>query len=280
MKRGKIQFKIGIYFLLVLFMVISIFPILYPLMSSFRTDNEIFEYVAPFSIHTLWPVEWTMENYITLFTEHNFLRYMINTLIVVGITMAVSVMMCSVAAFSFAFFKFKGKGFLFALFLLTFMIPGEAIALPLYRMADNMGLVNTYSGLILPALANGLALFLFVQSFRDIPVSLLEAVKIDGGSWGTCFWRVIMPLSKAITVTVCLMIFVNEWNNYLWPLLVARQDSVKTITIAISKFKEENVTKWSLIYSSSMFSALVPIFLFIPFQKYFVQGITSGGVKG
>ena len=143
-----------------------------------------------------------------------------------------------------------------------------------------MGLINTYAGLILPSLANGLVLFLFVQSFRDIPVSLLEAVRIDGGSWGTCYWKVVMPLSKAIIVTACLMVFVNEWNNFLWPLLAGRIDSVKTITIAISSFKEQNVTHWSLIYASSMLSALVPIFLFLPFQKYFIQGITSGSVKG
>ena len=275
--KGK---KAAIYAALVIFVIIALFPILYPLMSSFRTDQEIFQYTAPFNLHTLIPVDWTMENYISLFRDHGFGQYIKNTLIVVGITVPVSIFICSIAAFAFTFFKFKGKWILFALFLLTFMIPGEAIVLPLYQLVAKMGLINTYAGLILPSLANGLVLFLFVQSFRDIPVSLLEAVRIDGGSWGTCYWKVVMPLSKAIIVTACLMVFVNEWNNFLWPLLAGRIDSVKTITIAISSFKEQNVTHWSLIYASSMLSALVPIFLFLPFQKYFIQGITSGSVKG
>lgn len=280
MKRMKLSTKIWIYVGLVIFTVIALFPILFPFMSSFRTDNEIFEYAAPFSIRTLWPVNWTLENYVSLFREYNFMQYIKNTLIVVALIMPLSILLCSIAAFAFSFFEFRGKKFLFALFLLTFMIPSEAIALPLYQMVNGMGMVNTYWALVLPALANGLALFMFTQSFRDIPISLLEAVRIDGGNYMTCYRRIVMPLSKPIIVTLCLMVFVNEWNNYLWPLLVARTDAVKTLTIAISSFKEQNVTHWSMIYASSMLSALVPILLFLPFQKYFVQGITSSGVKG
>jgi len=172
---------------LIIFTIIALFPILFALMSSFRTDNEIFEYAAPFTIHSLWPVKWIIDNYVTLFKEYDFLRYIVNTLIVVGTILPVSVLMCSLAAFAFAFYDFRFKGPLLSVFLLSFMIPGEAIALPLYQLVEKMGLVNTYGGLILPSLANGLALFMFVQSFRDISPSLLEAVKIDGGSWWTSY---------------------------------------------------------------------------------------------
>lgn len=280
MEKTKTSTKIISHIILIIFVLIILFPILFPLMSSFRTDYEIFEYSAPFSLHTIFPVEWTLENYISLFRDYNFSRYILNTLLVVGVILPISILMCSLAAFAFAFYNFKGKALLFALFLLTFMIPGEAIALPLYQISEKMGLVNNFWGLILPALANGLILFMFVQAFRDVHPSLLEAVKIDGGSWWASYWRVVMPLSKTIIITACLMIFVNEWNNYLWPLLVARHENVQTLTIAISKFKEENVTRWSLIYAGSMLSALVPVGLFFPFQKYFVQGIASSGVKG
>ena len=113
-----------------------------------------------------------------------------------------------------------------------------------------------------------------------VPVSLLEASELDGAGWLTCYWHVVMPLCVPTTIAMCLMTFVNEWNNYLWPLLAARKDEVKTITVAITAFKEENVVHWNLIYSSSMISAIVPVLLFLPFQKYFVSGITSGSVKG
>ncbi len=280
MGKKRLISKILLIAALLFVAAVALFPILYPLMSSFRTDQEIFTYSSPFQLHTLWPVDWTLDSYSRLFQEYHMGRYFLNTIIEIAVIVPLSILMCSLAAFAFTFYEFRGKKFLFSLFMLSFMIPGEAIALPLYQLANNMGIVNTYAGLILPALANGLALFMFTQSFKEIPVSLLEAVKIDGGSWFTCYRMIVMPLSKSIIVAMALMIFVNEWNNYLWPLLVARTDAVKTITIATCAFKEENVINWSLIYASSMLSALVPIFVFLPFQKYFVQGIASSGVKG
>lgn len=280
MKTLKPASKALLYVALAAVLAVALFPILYPLAASFRSNSEIVKYATPFSIHTLWPVEWTLDNYVSLFRDYNFSRYILNTLIQVGAIIPLSILMCSVAAFAFTFFNFRGKKALFAIFMLTFMIPSEAIALPLYKLINDLHLVNTYWALILPALANGLTLFMFTQSFKDIPPSLLEAARIDGGGWGTCYWRIVMPLSKAIIVAMCLMTFVNEWNNYLWPLLVARLDNVKTVTIAICAFKDQNVADWGLIYSSSMLSALVPIMVFLPFQKYFVQGISSSGVKG
>ena len=165
----KLLGKTGIYILLVIVLLISLFPIIYPLLSSFRTDNELFENMMPFNWHTIVPIDWTWENYAAIFTEYHFGRYLKNTL----------------AAFAFSFYDFKFKKQLFALFLLTFMIPGEAIALPLYSLVNSMGLINTYAGLVLPALANGLVLFLFVQFFSETPRALLESVEIDGGGWWT-----------------------------------------------------------------------------------------------
>ena len=280
MEKVKVFPRVLLILALLMITAIALFPILYPLMSSLRTDQEMFQYASPFQFHTLWPVDWTLESYVALFEQHGFERFFLNTILVVGFTIPLSIVMCSIAAYAFTFFEFRGKKPLFALFILSFMIPSEAIALPLYQLMNNLGLVNTYWALILPALANGLTLFMFTQSFKEIPVSLLEAAKIDGGNWYTCYRSVVMPLSKVIIISMSLMTFVNEWNNYLWPLLVARLDKVKTVTIAISAFKEQNVINWSLIYASSMLSALIPIFVFLPFQKYFVQGITSSGVKG
>ena len=265
---------------LVLISAAALFPILYPLVSSFRTDQEIYRYNTVFQLHTLWPERWTAEAYGALFREYHFERFFFNTFLAVGVILPVSVILCSVAAYAFAFYHFRGKKPLYALLLLTFMVPGEAIALPLYQLVSGMGLVNTYGALILPSLANGLTLFMYRQAFKDVPLSLLEASDLDGAGWFTCYWQVVMPLCVPTTIAMCLMTFVNEWNNYLWPLLAARKDAVKTITVAITAFKEENVVHWNLIYSSSMISAVIPVLIFLPFQKYFVSGIASGSVKG
>lgn len=280
MKTQKILSRACLIAALLVLAVIALFPILYPLMSSFRTDQEIYKYSTVFSVNTLWPVEWTAQAYLSLFTEYHFARFFINTLIVVGTILPVSIIMCSVAAYAFTFYHFHGQKVLYTLLLLTFMVPGEAIALPLYQVISGLGMVNTFSSMILPSLANGLTLFMYCQTFKDVPDALLEAAEIDGASWLTCYARIVMPLCVPTTIAMCLMTFVNEWNNYLWPLLAARKDEVKTITVAITAFKEENVIHWNLIYSSSMLSAIVPILLFLPFQKFFVSGIAAGSVKG
>ena len=160
------------------------------------------------------------------------------------------------------------------------MIPFEAIALPLYQVADRLNMVNTYQGMIIPGIASGLVMFLFIQFFRDIPAELLEAARVDGAKISTIFLKILMPLSKPIFITAGLMLFMDQWISYLWPLLIARSKDIRTIQIALSAFTTEHSTAWSALYAGSMFAALVPLCLFLPLQKYFVQGISSSGIKG
>ena len=141
-------------------------------------------------------------------------------------------------------------------------------------------MVNSYSALIFPGAASGLAMFLFTQFFKEIPKSLVEAARIDGASWIQVFFSVILPLSVPVAITAGLMIFVNEWNNFFWPLLATRTEAARTIQVALSYFSDENQVYFSYIFAGSAISAVVPVLLFLPLQKYFVQGITSSGVKG
>lgn len=191
-----------------------------------------------------------------------------------------NLLIASVAAYAFAFFDFKGKNALFAIFIVSFMVPTDSIALPLYSLISDMGLVNTLTALILPSISSGLAMFLFTQFFRGIPRSLLEAARVDGANWGSIFFKIVIPLSIPVFITAGLMIFVNEWNNYLWPLLVTRSETVRTIQVSLAYFKDENETFWSYIYAASSISAIVPVLIYLPLQKYFVQGIASSGIKG
>lgn len=184
------------------------------------------------------------------------------------------------AGFAFTCFEFKGKKFFYPLVLISFMVPFEAIAIPLYNVANGLGMVDTYAGMIIPAIADGLVTFLFIQFFKDIPPSLVEAARVDGAKWPTIFVKVIIPISIPVFVTAGLMIFMNQWNSYMWPLLVARSKEIRTIQIAISQFSGERSIQWTYIYAGSLISAIIPICLFLPFQKYFVEGITAGSVKG
>ncbi|MGM9585428.1 MAG: carbohydrate ABC transporter permease [Faecousia sp.] len=279
-RTKKTVSTIALYAVLVAIAVIALFPLFYILLASFRTDEEIFRYALPFSIHTLVPVDWTLDNYKIIFTQFHFWRPILNTCLVVLILVPLNLIVASVAAYAFAFFDFKGKNALFAIFIVSFMVPTDSIALPLYSLISDMGLVNTLAALILPSISSGLAMFLFTQFFRGIPRSLLEAARVDGANWGSIFFKIVVPLSIPVFITAGLMIFVSEWNNYLWPLLVTRSEEVRTIQVSLAYFKDENETFWSYIYAASSISAIVPVLVYLPLQKYFVQGIASSGIKG
>lgn len=279
-KTKKEIAAIILYALLALMVIVSIFPIFFCLSASFRTQEDLFTYMFPFSVRSLIPTKFTSGNYTTIFREYHFLRPIINTMVVTISTIMAGCIVNSVAAFAFSCFEFKGKKILYPLILVSFMVPFEAIAIPLYGVVDHLKMVDTYYGMILPAVADGLVTFLFIQFFKDIPSSLIEAARVDGARWPVIFAKIIMPISKPVFITAGLMIFMNQWNSYLWPLLVARSKEIRTIQIALSQFKGERTIQWTYIYAGALISALIPICLFLPFQKYFVEGITSGGVKG
>ena len=279
---GQIQrsSRIILWFLLIILACFTLFPLMWGIACSLRSDTEIFHYARPLSFHTFIPVQFTLESYVSIFRDFNFQRPLLNTLYVSAITIVLGCLINSVAALAFAKFSFKGKKTLFFIILLSFMIPFESIALPLYGVVNSFHWVNTFSGIIIPCLADGLVLFLFNQFFKDFPESILEAAKIDGATLPKIYSRIVLPLSIPVFVTAGLMIFMNQWNAYLWPLVIARSPEIRLVQIALASFKMERVTLWSCLYAASMVSALIPLFLFLPFQKYYVQGITSSGIKG
>ncbi len=276
----KILAKVLLYIVLTCIAVYTLFPLLFAFSSSLRSDTEIYKYAMPFSIRTLIPVEASLDSYRRLFEDFNFLRSLMNSLIVVLVLVPCGCLINSIAAMAFTMFDFKGKNLFFMLFMVSFMIPFESIAIPLYNLVNKIGWVDTKQALIVPALANGLVLFLFRQFFKDIPISLLEAARVDGASWLTIYFKIIIPNSIPVFITAGLMLFVQQWNAHMWPLLVARSQSSRTVMITLAMLKMEDQTLWSCMYAGSILSILIPVALFLPLQKYFVEGVTSSGVKG
>ena len=272
--------RIFIYIALFGVAILTIFPLLWGVASSLRTDEELYKYSMPFSGKTLIPQEPTINAYTRLFKDFDFLQPIMNTFSVTIIAIFLGCLVNGIAAFAFATFNFKFKKIIFTIVLLSFMIPFESIALPLYNVINRLHWLESYQGLIVPGIADGLVLFLFTQFFRDIPSSLIEAARVDGANWRTIFLRIILPSSTTIFITAGLMIFMNSWNSYLWPLLVGRSRNMQMIQIAIGALQSEHRTIVSSIYAGSIISALIPLFLFLPFQKYFIQGMISSGIKG
>lgn len=278
-QKVKIQ-RISIYIVLIFMAIMALFPIFFSLSASLRTQEDLFASMYPFSIKSLLPSKVTMENYIGIFKEYNFIRPIMNTIIVTACTIVFGCLINSVAAFALSAFNFKGKRLIIMLIMISFMVPFEAIAIPTYSVVNNLGMIDKYSGMIVPAIADGLVVFLFMQFFKDFQPSILEAARVDGASWIRIYFKIIMPLCVPVIITAGLMVFMNQWNSYLWPLLVARSQEIRTIQIALNEFRGERFINWAYIYAGSMISAVIPIALFLPLQKYFVEGITAGGVKG
>lgn len=278
-KKSEKITTISLYLFHILLAAIVLFPILFAIVSSFRPLDEIFKYVSPISWKTFIPTEITFDAYINLFTERGFGRVFLNTFFVSIVTVVFAVYINSMAAFAFAKFEFKGKTVLFLLVLLTFMIPFEVIAIPLYNIVDDLGWLDSYYGLIVPGIANGIVIFLYRQFFIDIPDSLIEAAKIDGASWWKIYWKIVMPLCKPVTVSASLLVFIFSWESFMWPLIVTQSKEYKVLQVAMGDFVTEHATFWNEMFAASVLGIVVPVLLILPMQKYFVQGISNTGAK-
>lgn len=272
MKKNKTKnFVLNIIAILLIF--VFVFPIIVLIVSSFKPKQEIFDL-------RLIPKTFTLDNYITIFKEENLLLYIKNSFVVACTITVVALFLHAMAGYSFAKLKFKGKNFLFFWILSTYMIPFSVIMIPLFIIVQNLGLVNSLSGVIIPLIPNAYGIFLYRQYFLELPDDIIESAKIDGLSDFGIFFRIALPLAKSITFTLGVAFFVVSWNNYLWPLIVAQEKHLWLIQIAISNFKGERGTEWNLILASSCIAALPTIIIFFMFQRFIVEGIKMAGIKG
>lgn len=279
-KRTKTQLlNVLKYAGLILAAFIILMPILWFITSSFRTNDEVFANINPFSLKKMFFGNYSMDNYHTIFTKYDFTQTVTNTLVICFLTIAIGIVVCSMAGYALAKMKFHGRNLVFALVLFAIMVPFDAIAIPLYTIITKLGWVDTYQAIVLPAVANGMTIFMFRQSFRDINDSLLEAARIDGAGEFRTFWQIVMPISLPSVISGSLVMFTAQWNAFMWPLLVARSDKLKMLQVALADFQLENGTMWSELFAGITISMLIPCMILIPFQKYYIRGIGSSGMK-
>lgn len=185
------------------------------------------------------------------------------------------------AGFSFAIFNFPGKKILFTIVIITFLIPFEAIAIPLYMLVRKLGWINTIYALIIPAISNGLTIFLFRQFFLGIPNDLKEAAIIDGAGWFRIYWQIYLPLAKPAAISAGLLLFLSQWQAFVWPLLATQSANLRMVQvwIAYSTVTEYTVI-WNYLLAAGVITAIIPIILIFPLQKFFIRGISTSGLKG
>jgi multiple sugar transport system permease protein len=254
-------------------------PLLWALASSLRPRDEIFKFLMPFSLKALYPTTPTLEAYRVIFFEKDFGRAVLNTGLVAVATVVGGLLVAALAGFAFARLDFPGKRALFVLTVVTFLVPFEAIAIPLYDLIQQLGWVDTYAGLIVPGVANGIAIFLFRQAFAEIPNDLVDAARLDGASWLGILFHIFLPLTKPVIVGAALLLFLFQWESFLWPLIAVRDERYKVVQVALSDFQLQYQTLWEQLFAASIVAAIIPLLLLLPFQRHYVRSVVGTGLK-
>lgn len=250
---------IGKHFLLVLGGVIMLLPFLWMVNTSLQQGG--------------------LGNYVEAWTKVPFGRYFLNTLIVTVLTLAGVLVTSSLAAYAFATMKFPGRSTLFLLFLSTMMVPQPVYLAPSYVILSKLGWINTYMALIVPWTANVFTVFLLRQHFRTIPRTLYEAAILDGCGRLKYLWKVVLPLSKSVLITVILFNIIGSWNSFMWPLVVTHSEELRVLQVGLSYFNQEQSSNFHLLMAASTFSTMPLIVLFLAAQKRIVASYSKSGMK-
>jgi len=232
----------------------------------------------------LWMVNTSLQggglsNYVEAWTKVPFGRYFLNTLFVTLLTVAGVLVTASLAAYSFATMKYRGRNFLFLLFLSTMMVPQPVYLAPSYVILAKLGWINTYMALIIPWTTNVFSIFLFRQHFKTIPKTLYEAAILDGCGRLKYLWKVVLPLSKPVIVTVILFNIIGSWNSFMWPLVVTHSENLRVLQVGLSYFNQEQSSNFELLMAASTFSTIPLVILFLFVQKRIVASYSRSGIK-
>jgi multiple sugar transport system permease protein len=264
-----------IYILLSLGLVVTLAPFAWMLLGSIKPTGEILA-----NPNQWLPENPTLSNFTDLLAKQNFGLYFFNSVVVAMACVIGNLLFCSMAGYALAKIDFAGKKLLFSLVLLMLVVPGIATFVPLFVQVSNLGMANSYLGLILPYVVTPLGVFLMRQFIGEIPDSLLEAARIDGAGEVRIFFRLILPLSGPALATLAILTFLGQWNNFLWPLVIAQTDDMYTLPVALALFAVgANGTNYGLLLAGSVVVVLPMIVVFLFLQRYFIQGIASTGIK-
>jgi alpha-1,4-digalacturonate transport system permease protein len=261
--------------LIVILAAVSLFPILWVALSSFKPQSELFQ--IPMRI---FPRQWTLENYRESLGQGEFPVYFRNTAIVSIVSTVITVLINIMAGYALAKYIFPARSLIFSIMLGTLMIPLQVIMIPIFLQLKRLGMLNSLWGIIIPPAATPTGVFLARQYMTTIPDSLIEAARIDGGGEWFVFRRIIVPMAKPIIATIAIFSFMWRWNDYLWPLIVISRNSKQTIQQALANFVGQLQINWSNLLAMTTITILPVIIVFLVFQKFFMQGISAGAVKG
>ncbi len=261
--------------------LLMIGPFYWALSTSFKPSADVF--ASP----PKWiPDPWTLGNYRDVFTLLPFPRYFLNSVIVTSAIVGLNIVFDTAAAYAFAKLRFPGRDVLFFLLLITLMVPFQVNLIPLYRImvrlhdiSPLLG-VGTYSAMIMPSMIQVFGIFLMRQFMRSIPDEILESARVDGASEFKILWKVVIPLAAPGIATLAIFTFLGAWNDFLWPLLVTNSDETRTLPVGLALLARRNTVNWGQTMAGTAFLAGPMILVFLILQRRFIEGLTTGSLKG
>jgi len=273
--RRHVWGKVGSYALLTVLAVIVLFPIYITVVNSLLPSREILSQPPKF-----FPTDPQFGSYSDAWNVGHMGTYLKNSFIVTFIITVGQVLTAILAGYAFAFLDFPFKRLLFVVFLATLMVPFEVTIVTNVTTISDLGWYNTYAGLAVPFLATGFGAFLLRQSFLTLPKDLEEAARLDGYGHWRFMMRVVIPLSRPAIGALAVFSFLAAWNQYLWPLLVAEDDKVRTVQVGLRQLSRTELDRFPVTFAGTILAALPIVILLIIFQKQLIRGLTAGAVKG
>lgn len=274
--RNKKLKQIGLYAVLSILALAMLFPVLWLFSTSLKSPSENVFGFPP----QILPRQPTLANFAIAWKTAPFARYLFNSTFVAIITVVLNVLFCALAAYPLARMTFPGRDFIFALIVSTIMIPFQIVMIPLYVLTVQLGLKNSYLGLILPALASAFGIFLLRQAFQDVPKELEEAGRLDGCTESGLWWHIMIPAVRPALVTLAIFVFIGSWSDFLWPLLVLDRPESYTLPLGVATLAGTFSLDWRLIAAGSVISILPVLILFLFVQRYIIPTDAGSGVKG
>ena len=279
-RTKRFGFKSGdwiMQFMLIGIGLLVAMPIFLAIFASFKLPTDVTNYPP-----TLLPETWTFENYVTAWTSKPFYRFFLNSIIQTGVIVIFQVLFSILAAYAFAVLEFPGRDLLFYLILASLMVPFQLTFIPNFLLISKWGWANTYMGLTVPFLASAFGVFLLRQFFLTVPKDFHDSATIDGASNWTYLWKILVPLSKGAISAFAIFAFLSAWSQYLWPLIITNDESMRTIQIAIRffLFDQERGADWGAIMAAAVIALIPTLLIFLVAQKQLVKGIAMTGLKG
>lgn len=273
MKLLKVFFG---YFILLLIVASMLLPFFAMLNLSFSQNSEIFSYPP-----SIFAKNWTIKNYLSVFSSIPLARYFFNSLLVATVTTVGQVIISAFAGYAFAKLKFKGSDFLFFIILITMMIPPQVNIIPLFFLMREMHLIDTYQALIIPGFFGGFGIFMFRQFFLSLPSELLDSSKIDGCNIFDTFLKIALPLALPTIATLAIFTFISSWNSFMWPLIVTNSDSMRTLPLGLASFKGSfrEITIWGDLLACAVICTFPTVLIFLLGKKYFLSDLLQGSLK-